>query len=70
MTETKNYYTSSNYTYSYTDHTRFAGELSLFDFNGHHTMSSMADKIAKDLAFDRQCRLNAKNRDRIKNGQY
>lgn len=38
------------------DHTTYGGELSLFDFEGHYTMTSMANKIAKDKRFDEQCR--------------
>lgn len=63
MTETRNYYTTRNYVY----HSTFGGELSSFDFEGHHTMSSMAAKIAADLRFDNMCKQNALNRDRKKN---
>lgn len=45
------------------DHTTYGGKLSLFDFEGHYTLSSMADKIMSDFKFDEQCRKNllAKN---------
>ena len=36
------------------DHRTFGGELTLFDFEGHHTMVTMANKIMKDKAFDMQ----------------
>lgn len=58
-TETRNYYTRN-----YADHSTFGGELNSFDFEGHHTMSSMADRIAADLRFDNMCRINALNRNR------
>ena len=62
MTET--YYRTGNYK---VDHTTFGGELSLFDFYGYRTMASMADKIARELIFDNQCRRNAELRDNAKN---
>lgn len=45
------------------DPTTYGGKLSLFDFEGHYTLSSMADKIMSDFRFDEQCRKNlvAKN---------
>lgn len=63
MKETRNYYTTQN---NYADHTTYGGELSLFDFEGHHTMQSMANRIAADLRFDKMCKQNALNRDRTK----
>lgn len=51
------------------DHTTYGGELSLFDFEGHHTMQSMANRIAADLRFDKMCKQNALNRDRNKKSQ-
>lgn len=59
MTNT-NYYTRRNYT----DHTTYGGEITAFDFDGHHTLKSMADRIAADLRFDKMCRQNASNRER------
>lgn len=56
MTET--YYRIGNYK---VDHTTFGGELSLFDFEGHRTLSNMAEKIASDLRFDKMCRKNLEN---------
>ncbi len=46
----------------------YGGEITLFDFEGHNTMSSMAKKIVKDWAFDKRCRLNAEIRDSKKKG--
>lgn len=40
------------------EHTTFGGVLTPFDFDGHHTLVSMARKIAVDQAFDRQFRKN------------
>jgi hypothetical protein len=42
-------------------------ELDLYDFEGHHTLSSMADKIAKAERFNKMCKQNCLNRQRIKN---
>ena len=60
---TRNYYTTSNYI----DHATYGGELSLFDFCGKNTLSSMARKIADDLRFNEMCRQNIENRKRNKN---
>lgn len=46
------YYRTGRYT---VDHRTFGGELTLFDFEGHHTLASMAQKIARWESFDRQC---------------
>lgn len=61
MTET--YYRTGNYK---VDHTTFGGELTLFDFEGHRTLSNMAEKIASDLRFDETCRKNRENNKRMK----
>lgn len=37
------------------DHRTYGGEITLFDFEGHHTLSSMAEKIARDKRFDEYC---------------
>lgn len=42
------------------NHCTFGGELTLFDFEGHHTMSTMTKKIMRDFAFDKQCGQNIK----------
>lgn len=61
MTET--YYRTGNYK---VDHITFGGELTLFDFEGHRTLSNMAEKIASDLRFDETCRKNWENNKRMK----
>lgn len=61
MTET--YYRTGNYK---VDYTTFGGELTLFDFEGHRTLSNMAEKIASDLRFDETCRKNWENNKRMK----
>lgn len=40
------------------DNTIYGGELTLFDFEGHHTMATMTDRIVNDLKFDKQCKRN------------
>ncbi len=42
------------------DHTTYGGKLSSFDFDGHHTMATMAKKISYDHIFDNQCQKNIK----------
>ena len=54
-------------TTTYRNHNTFGGEITLFDFEGHHTLSSMADKIASELRFDEQCRKNCESRNRMEN---
>ena len=49
------------------DHRTYGGELSLFDFEGHHTMSSMANRIAADSRFNNMCKQNSINRIKYKN---
>lgn len=46
--------TTNRYGIYEVDHRTFGGELTLFDFEGHHTMTTMANKIMKDYAFDMQ----------------
>lgn len=53
-------------TTTYRKHNTYGGEITLFDFEGHHTLSSMVDRIMRDLRFDEQCRKNCKNRERMK----
>lgn len=48
------------------DHTSYYGEITPFDFDGHHTMKSMSDKIIRDWNFDKRCRKNAEFRDQMK----
>ena len=45
----------------------YGGELNLFDFEEHHTLYSMANRIVSDWRFDKKCRKNVENRDRRKN---
>lgn len=63
MTNNRNYYTSSNYA----NHTRFGGTISNYSFDGHSTMSDIASQIVSDWKFDKQCRKNAEDRDKVKN---
>lgn len=49
------------------DHTTYGGEVTLFDFEGHHTMKTMSDKITRAFAFDRQCGKNIKIRNNTAN---
>lgn len=46
--------TTNKYGIYEVDHRTFGGELTLFDFEGHHTMATMANKIIRDYAFDMQ----------------
>lgn len=50
------------------DHRTYGGELSLFDFEGHYTMASMAAKIGYDDRFNNMCKKNIKNKERFKKG--
>lgn len=60
MTEIRNYYTTAH---NYERHFTYSGTVSNFDFEGHHTLKSMADRIEQDLRFDERCRRNAIARD-------
>lgn len=46
--------TTNRYGIYEVDHRTFGGELTLFDFEGHQTMVTMANKIMRDHAFDMQ----------------
>lgn len=46
------------------DHRTFGGELTLFDFEGHHTMATMANKIMRDYDFDMQRKKDIEARER------
>jgi hypothetical protein len=48
------------------DHTKYSGELSLFDFEGHHTMGTMTQKIVSAENFNKMCKKNVELRDRAK----
>jgi hypothetical protein len=51
--------------YNYTpDHRTYGGEITSFDFDGHHTMASMAIKIAQSERHDKFCYQNTLNRGR------
>lgn len=62
MTET--FYRTGSYK---VDHTTYGGALSSFDFEGHHTMTTMAQRIISDFNFDKRCKKNIELRDKIKN---
>lgn len=62
MTETRNYYT----TYNYTDHTKFGGLIYSSDFNTYYANGNIVNRIVADMKFDKQCRTNAENRNRAK----
>ena len=59
--------TTNRYEVYKVDHRTFGGELTLFDFEGHHTMVTMANKIMRDYAFDMQCKKDIEARDRNEN---
>ena len=59
MTETKNYYKTP---INCTDHTRYGGEITEWDFNGHPTLSDIAKDIAKAQGFDEKCRRNIESK--------
>lgn len=59
--KTKDFYRTNNYN---VDHSTYGGELNNFDFDGHHTLKSMSDRIMRDIKFDQMCKANAINRDR------
>lgn len=56
--------TTNRYGIYEADHRTFGGELSLFDFEGHNTMTTMANKIMKDYAFDMQRKKDIEARER------
>lgn len=55
-----NYYVIKNY------NTTFGGKIYESDFNGHATMSNIAERIVSDWRFDEQCLKNSENRDKLK----
>lgn len=59
--------TEKFYTLYTPDHRTYGGELTAFDFEGHHTMETMTNKIMSAYRFDRRCKLNAENRERTAN---
>lgn len=48
------------------NHNTYGGEITPFDFDGHHTLSTMSARIASDLRFDEQCRKNIEAKERMK----
>ena len=58
---TKEFYRTGNYEI---DRTTFGGVLNSFDFDGHHKMKKMSDKIISDGRFDKQCKKNEEERNR------
>lgn len=59
MTET--FYRTGSYK---VDHTTYGGTLSSFDFEGHHTMATMAQRIISDFNFDKRCKKNIELRNK------
>lgn len=53
MTNTKKYHA---------DHKTYGGELTSFDFEGHHTIASMTCKIQRDFRFDEACKKYLENK--------
>ncbi|MBD5096999.1 MAG: hypothetical protein HDT40_08380 [Lachnospiraceae bacterium] len=43
-------------------HKTYGGTITLFDFEGHSTMSIVAGKAASDMRFDRVCKKNVELR--------
>lgn len=60
-------YKTNRYGIYEVDHRTYGGELTLFDFEGHHTMATMTNKIMKDYAFDMQRKKDIEARERNKN---
>lgn len=52
----------TNKNYDYKNHNTYGGELTSFDFEGHHTITSMASKIQRDFRFDESCKKYLKNK--------
>lgn len=54
-------------TYTQIDHSTYGGEITAWSFDGHSTLTEIANKIAGDMRFDKQCKRNrelAENRKR------
>lgn len=60
MTNTKNYHVN---------HKTYGGELTSFDFEGHHTLASMTSKIQRDFRFDESCKKYLKNKKEKQEGR-
>lgn len=61
----RRYYTETYDSYN-TNYSTFRGIIYKGDFDYHHSLSDMAERIMSDWKFDEQCRKNAENRDRQK----
>ena len=48
--------------YDFKNHRTYGGELTSFDFEGHHTITSMASKIQRDFRFDESCKKYLNNK--------
>lgn len=48
------------------DHSTFGGELTPFDFDGHHTMATMTSRIIRSFSFDRRCQRNIQTKGHVK----
>ena len=46
----------------YTDHSRFGGTISLYDYEGYNSISDIAQRIISDQKFDRMCAQNIEGR--------
>lgn len=56
---------TENFYRTYTpDYRTYAGELTVFDFGGKHTIETMTYKIMDAYRFDRRCKLNVENREK------
>lgn len=60
---TKTFYRTGSYK---VDHTTYGGTLSSFDFDGHHTMATITQRIISDFNFDKQCKKNIELRTKDK----
>lgn len=60
---TRNYYRTGNYKL---DHSTCGSKIYNYDFDGHVSMSDMAERIISDWKFDKKCRKNAESRDNNK----
>lgn len=56
--------TTNKYGIYEVDHRTFGGELTLFDFEGHYTMTTMTNKIIRDHTFDMQRKKDIELRER------
>lgn len=45
------------------NYSAYGGEITAFDFDGHPTITGMAEKICRDYRFDERCRKNMEIRE-------